>query len=110
MPYPESKYFVLYVNTFHYVNRNATRINSRITDFNMNNFLIPSHNQTRLCRFTVKSAIVRLGETVNNGHYITWTRSYNDNRWLKISDSQISNYNKYSNSQNNVQFYFLQRI
>ena len=107
---PETRYILLYVNTFHFVDRQARHINSRITNFNFDNFLLPSSNRLNLCRFRIKSAIVRLGETINAGHYYIWTRQYNNDGWVKISDTNINQYSKFTNSQNNVQLFFAEKI
>ena len=75
LPNLESKYLIMYVNHFEYIDKQARRIKSTISHFNVDNFIIPSHNQTQLCRFKVKSAMVRLGDTIDHGHYEIWTRS-----------------------------------
>ena len=61
------------MNMFHYVNGQLRQIKSPITEFNMDNFLVPSTNRLQLCRFRIKSAIIRIGETIDHGHYIIWT-------------------------------------
>jgi hypothetical protein len=46
---------------------------------------------------------------MDSGHYVIWTRNHgNSSNWIKISDTTLRNYKKYSNSQNNVQLYFAQ--
>ena len=106
LPNLESRYLIIYVNNFHYINGQGRRIESTISEFKINNFVIPSHNQTQICRFKVKTAIVRLGETIDQGHYITWTRSYTDHKWIKITDNFIYNFSKYTNSQKMYNFIF----
>ena len=76
----------------------------------MRNFLLPSLMRRRLCRFRITSAIIRLGEDINSGHYYVWTRQYNNIGWVKISDSMISHYSKFTNSQNNVQLFVAETI
>ena len=109
-PTTSSKYLLIYVNMFHFVARQAVRINSRITNFNMDDLLVPSSDRLNQCRFRIQSSICRNGETLDTGHYYTYTRRYNDDGWVKISDTYINNFAKFTNSQNNVQLFFAELI
>ena len=95
---------------FHFVARQAVRINSRITNFNMDDLLVPSSGRLNQCRFRIQSSICINGETLDTGHYYTYTRRYNDDGWVKISDTYINNFAKFTNSQNNVQLFFTELI
>ena len=78
-----------------------------IIGFDLNNFMLPCKPHYLGCRVKVQSAIVRTGETIISGHSLIWNGSFNGNNWYRVSGMEYSKYLKFSNSQNNVQFYFL---
>ena len=69
----------------------AQRIKTKIINYDPDLLPIPTDNQ-QYVNYQIKSLIVHDGMTTLSGHYTAWVR--NSNNWIKISDSQIWNFQK----------------
>ena len=112
----ENKFFYLYINLFRWDNnlKKNIKIKTKITNFNQNEILIPSHDDGINLKFKVSSACVRIGETIESGHYIIWANSLDSNGFIRIED-ELSNYTsrryqRLLTTLENVQLLFLERL
>ena len=53
-------------------------------------------------KFQKSSIIVRLGDTINNGHFKIWAHNLQINKWLLINDSTVRVYKELYKSMDNV--------
>lgn len=89
----------MYVPHFKYVDNKFVILNTRIDNITLQPLtLMNSAN----AKFQKSSIIVRLGDTINNGHFKIWAHNLQTNKWLLINDSTVRVYKELYKSMDNV--------
>ena len=89
----------MYVPHFKYVDNKFVILNTRIDNITLQPLtLMNSAN----AKFQISSIIVRLGDTINNGHFKIWAHNLQTNKWLLINDSTVRVYKELYKSMDNV--------
>ena len=94
----------MYVPHFKYVDNKFVILNTRIDNITLQPLtLMNSAN----AKFQISSIIVRLGDTINNGHFKIWAHNLQTNKWLLINDSTVRVYKELYKSMDNVNSFTL---
>ena len=105
---PESnKFVIVYVPNFKYVANKYVKLNTRLDNINHQPLIVNNSTNTT---FQINSIILRLGDTVNNGHFKIWAHNLQTNKWLLIDDSVVRVYKELYKSLDNVNIIVLKRL
>ena len=101
----ENRYVVINFHCFNCINNIAKRIKSKIYNFNPDSVVLPGCTIT----YRIHSFIIRIGETLNSGHYYLWTRNLIEPGWIQLNDSKSKKFKKIYESIENVNFLVLEQ-
>jgi hypothetical protein len=103
----ECQFILLYVHNF---NNFKQRINSILVGYNPDEMTLPCGLDGYIEKFMIRAAVIRIGDTVDSGHYYVWCRNRSNNGWTCLNDTEHDRSDTFPNNLQNVQYFVLEKI
>ena len=106
IPY-ECQFILLYVHNF---NNLKQRINSILVGYNPDEISFPCDPNGIIEKFMIRAAVIRIGESVDSGHFYVWCRNKSNTGWTCLNDSKHERSEMLPENLENVQFFVLEKV